>query len=695
MDRRFFSKCLAAALVSTALHAKDIPFPKQFSVHIENPVYANGVLSTDEGGTVEAKGLRIQAKHIEYTDVKETQKIIAEGDLCLDLQGRIFVGKRLEYDFHTNTGVMYGGKTAFNLWYMGGDEIRFHSDNSFSIINAYITTSETDSHEWDILVKDVHIDKDLTLEAKNVFFRANDFPLLWLPYYTSDLHEPKDSPVRYFVSWDKGQGPQLSMRYRVFSWEDFSFFVRAGYRFFKGPQAAIESEYRSPNKRSEFLTKNFYAYDTFWNDDDPNKRRHRFRIQGRYDSTALNEKTIAHITWDKLSDRNMALDFKSDDFELNTLQRTQVLIRHFEKNWLTGLNFRPKLNSYQGFKQELPTVEVDVRPQVLGQTGVIFDNRFSAAYLDYSFSDDIDNVIPNFESGRFSTQNRLTRPFHLGGLVLAPQVGFDGIYYTSDKDHSSAFQAILVYNACAKAPLSRKYSQYTHIVEPFATFKGLTGPTVGTNEVFIFSLKDGFHSLNQLDIGVKNALYKKDSPIHLPDFRIDVHAVGFFSDDTYSKTFPKAYSHFEWNLENLTLFSDIAWNFQESVLEHANAGVSWTVNKYYAMDFEYRYRSKFDWRKDDHQNYILDVSRPISELENTPISDRRSTFLARLQLELAPMWTLQAEGHFGWGRSNEPGYSEAKVDLITRLNSAWLAKLTYMHTVRDDQFKVSFMMAEY
>ncbi len=68
---------------------------------------------------------------------------------------------------------------------------------------------------------------------------------------------------------------------------------------------------------------------------------------------------------------------------------------------------------------------------------------------------------------------------------------------------------------------------------------------------------------------------------------------------------------------------------------------AWTINENAAFTFEFRHRSKFDWKKSDYDNYILDIARPIDELLHSPL------------------WTAHLESHIGTGRKNDPDFKLA------------------------------------
>lgn len=677
---------LFCLLLSISLYARD---DAQFTINLKDPTYKDGVISTYEGGVISSPDLRIQAKTIEYTNKVENeqpiQEVYAEGNLMVDYGGRIFVGEKLTYDFIRKTGTVINGRTNIDVWFMGGEIITLNPDRSFYIQNAYVTTSESQKMDWEIHSRKIHITKNAQLTTENMTFRFFNTPIFWLPSFKSNLKTFSDFPVRYNVSWETGQGPKLSMRYRIYSWDQFSLFARVDLRPKRGFSGALESDFLSNNKRTMFQTKNYIAHDTFYNNTHPNRKRTRFRLQGIFESGNTRESMWTYMSYDKISDRNMPGTFKRDDFELNTRKRTELIVRNFESHTITGINFRPRINSFQGMKQELPTTFLSVKPFTLPKTGVIFQNRFKAAYLDYASANPIEIFVPDFHAMRLETHNAIYRPLDLHFLTITPLIGFRGIYYNNNPRKESIGQAIFNYELDINSSLTKNYFYGTHTLQPYFLYKGLSKPSSRADDYFIFSIQDGFHRLSEIKLGINNFFYLTNHHLFEPNFAADLYVYSFFSDNTLQKTIPKAALDLTWNFLSLSLESKTGWDIENKVLNHANVLFRWTINVDIAFNMEYRHRSRFDWRKDDHENFVLDVTRPIPELLNSPLSDGRNAFLTKLELKIAPQWICRIQSHTGWGRKDEPSYNEATIDLITILSSSWRLKVSYAHRVREGQ----------
>lgn len=663
------------------------PTPQEFEINLKNPVFSHGVITTTEGGVVSAEGIRIQARNIEYTNRVENgiavQKIIADGDLLIEYGGNAFVGQRLEFDFLTRTGVLYDGRTFSGIWFLGGEKIELKDDGSYLIYNAYITTCESQDRDWEIHTGMIQITKDRLLTANNIQFRFIKIPLFWLPKFKSNLKLSKDTPIRYKLRWDKGLGPRLSMRYRVFSNEDTKIYFRFDYRLSRGPGAALEGEYYSPDDRTIFLTKNYAAYDKEESDEHGNKR---YRLQGLFHTSSKDQKTQVHAVYDKLSDDQMPGDFKSDDFEINTQKRTLLLIDHNEENLLTRFRLQPRINRFQSLNQELPLIFAGARPFTLGNSGILFHNMINLGYLDYIFRDKFDDLIRNQHAFRLETQQLLYRPIPIQRLILTPHVGFTGIFYNNSPEKKSAGQAIGTYGFLAQTFFSRRFDTFKHMVEPYINFQGYTHPTVRVDRYFIFNIDDGYNTLNLMKVGIRNTFFRNVRSLFSPRFMIDLFSTAYFDDRTYNKTFPKTYLNMSWSHPSYALYGNFAWNQEEQVLDYSNMRADITVNENVAFGLEFRHRSSFDWRKGDHENFFLDVTRPIHELLRSSLSDRRNTFLTKLQLRITPKISLNFQSHVGWGRKHEPSYNEEKIELLTILACRWRLKLALTRMPNDVRF---------
>ncbi len=663
--------------------------PNELIVDLRNPSYINGILTTHEGGVIKGEDIRIQAKTIQYIKRvekgKPVHKIEADGDLMIQHNNKIYVGDELEYNFITKTGTIFEGKTFAAPWYLGGDKIDLFPDGNYTVKNVFITTCENRDSSWDIHAGSVSVKDKNLLKAKRVRFRFFKFPAFWLPSFKVNLKKFMAKPlIKYKVNWDKSSGPRAGIRYQLYSWKEFCLFARLDYRLNMGWGGAIETEYYPENQKTKFETKNYLASDVIPKD---LKKKRRYRVQGVYHSISPTEKTTLDITWDKFSDIRMPSDFKSDDFELNTAKRTELIFRH-EENELLGIFYaRPRLNPFFTVKQEIPSFYVSMRPFQIPYANIISYNYVKTSYLDYSYSDKLSPSLQDFHSARLEAHQELYRPIYINSFTFTPFIGVHGIYYNNNPLNSASVgQGLILYGGKFNTHIYRKFKRHKHIIEPYLVYKGISTPTRKVDQYYVFSIQDGYNRLNQMQIGLKNQIFSIAKNKSMPSLDIDLYTNLFFASNTIPSTIPKVYLDLKWNLPSLYFLTQTAWNIHYNILDFSNLRLGWTVNRDVAFTLEFRYRSPYDWRKANHDNFILDVSRTEDTLRDSPISDKRNTILTHAFLRLNPYWTCHIESHHGWNRYKEPFYNEYKFDLFTMLSTSWKVRLSYQHTTTDDRF---------
>lgn len=664
-------------------------YGEEITVDLRNPTYQNGILYTDEGGVIQGDDFRIQARAIQYTQKKEgdqeIQRIEAEGDLLIQYKGKVYTGSELEYDLITKTGTIFQGRTAAAMWFVAGDEITLKSDGSYKVKNVSITACENKDSSWDLHAFRVNVLKEELFEAKRIRFRWLKLPLLWFPSLKLNLKKFREPIFRYTVNWDKGQGPRAAIRYQLYSWSDFAFYGRLEYRWRTGWGGALETEYFPEHKRTTFVTRSYLGKDRLQTAPDAMRR---YRLQGAFNSISEDEKTTTALIWDKYNDVRMPTIFRPDDFEVSTAKKTYFYIRHREEAAITSFRVRPRANTFESIKQDLPSAYANIHSRAMGNTGIYNFLSMKAAYVDFAYSDDLVRHLPDFHSGRIEVREKMQRPISIGAVTLTPFAGFHGIFYSNSPSHEMKTLGVLQYGFDLFARGEKRYSRYKHVVEPYLSYHALTHPTVDPDDHYIFSIADGVNQINQIQSGIRTLLFSKRRPCKEASFSADIYANAFFKDPTIPQFIPRCYLLLNWRLPSLHFTFHNCWNIRHDTLDFSKARLLWTVGENVALTFEARYRSKFDWRKADHESFILDVTRTETQLLLSPLSDRRITFLSNIFIRLNPLWESQISLISGFYRMDEKPYTQVKVDLSTWISSSFRARVSYSHIRKDD--RISF-----
>lgn len=658
------------------------------NVDLREPIFENGVLRTEKGGVIQGSDIRIQARKIQYTKKKQGDETItlieAEDDLIVEFNQYIFVGKRLEYDFHTRSGILYDGRTALEPWFFGGERVYLNADGSYVIHDAFVTTSENYHPEWGILANQAKVTKHHLLTAKDVQFMACKVTLLKLPFFKANLNSIFDQPIRYEVRAGS-QGPRVSVAYEIFSWNGFKSFARLDYRLQRGFGGGFENYYKSEDGLEKFQSISFIARDAKSNDHHDVAIRYRF--QGIYHKEILDKKITIDLMYDKLSDKEMATDYKERGLDIEAAGRTQLIARKETENWITNFLTRARINNFQTVKQELPTFETNIIPFKISDTGIISENQFKISYLDFRYANSVRDSH-NYRSTRFSYSNRFYRPHVIGSFTVTPEIGGLMIYEGNSPHGGPSTVGLGLFAIEATTRFHKFYPHYKHVISPFARYEYYTFPTSSPKQHYIFDIDDGWYKLNILRFGVNQNFYLKDHNGLINRFlEADIWANAFFDTDTIPQTIPKMYSKFSWNsFYTVKHTCCTGYDFEMRQLDHFNLRTEWTVNADLAIAAEYRHRSAFDFRKADPYNFFVDAFHTVERLRRSQMSDRRDTFLLHFFYRLHPNWSVELESRHGWNRHFEPNYNEFQVDVRGKLWSAWNVKVSYQHLEDDDRF---------
>ena len=658
-------------------------------IELKDPIVTKNCVYCEQGGVLNTEDLRIQAKNISYFTNEAGEKIVkASGDLFIIYRKKYFLADSMTFNLNQQQGVLQNANGFAEGVFFGGKEIALHEDGTLDADTAYVTTSDSTDPEWSVQAKTIHMDEKYQINAKKVSVNVAKYPILDLNHYSMGVNsrfKKKEARIKSRVLWEKGQGPMLFTRLAAIDTEQLKLFLRGEYRMIRGGGGAMELDYATEDKKQSLQLRNFYAYDSFSNDKNPNKLKSRYRLQGIYKGKSLNDQIELFARWDALSDKNMRSDFPTQLFELSTLERTEGYIKAYYDSAYSSLYTRPRINQFRGFKQELPTLTVAVKPLYLGNTQAVLENYLRFGYLEYSYADNLEHLVPSFRSGRLETRQSLYRSFQWGPITFFPKADFKGIFYSNNPKGQTIGQALVHYNFNTFASFEKPFENYLHLVEPYANFSGYTEPTASNEEVYIFSIQDGYHHLSELKIGIKNQLSTLKEFTPLPTLTNDLYAYNFFHTQAFNQIFPKIGMNTCANFSKMTLATFVGWNFQDNLLDFANLKLGCTLNDYFAFTAEIRHRGDYYWRKNNYTNNLLDVSRSRASLENSPLSDHRTTFRCKWQLQIAPLWTLRILNHVGW-RPNKPFYHESKIELQTLISNTARLNFSYTRTVRTNQF---------
>jgi len=676
---------LASTSSNTDAIIEDI-VTKDLQIDLKDPTFKDGALETSKGGVVSSEELRIQAMNVRYTkkqleDGTSIVQLHAEDSLLIEFKDRIFIGKSIDYDFITKTGVIIDGRTAIEPWFVGGDKIDLLANGSYKIHNGFFTTSENAEPEWKISFDNTTLTKNNDFLASCIRFHWQYYPYISFPKLRANLNDITDMPIRFYTSLGGKLGPKATIVYKFYANNGWKNFLRFDYRLNRGPGIGVESRYRSTDGKTTFQGVNYVARDSSFQNP---REKTRYRVQGRYLSLFAQDKISLDITYDKLSDQEMPSDYSYSSIDLKYAGITRLQSRWQEKKWISNFFTTVRVNNFQSLKQELPSYEVQWKPFSIGTTGIISDNRFRAGYLDYKYAKEVHDAH-DYHSLRIEYFQRAYRRLTFGPLYVTPEASILSIFYENPRLRDKRWLNMGLFSIESSMPLYRQFTAGKHVLTPYLDYRYYTKPTVSPNEHYIFDIEDGWSYLNLMQMGVRNQFYWKGaSPCWNKHIAVDFYANGFFDTKTQPVLVPKAYAKATWQMNPYMKTSiNTAWDFQFHYLDHINLRADWTLSDDFAISTEYRHRSPTAWRKADPTSFMLESFRTTEALLNSPLSDRRDTLLLRCCYRFSPTWITEFQLRHGWNRKRQPNYTEYECDLIGVIQRAWQLRLSYQRKEND------------
>ena len=642
-------------------------------VDLVDPVYADGVLSTDSGGVIKTDEIRVQAKSIRYNNTEGERKLFASGDLLINYSGRFFVGSEIEYDFETSTGIVKDGISDVGKLFVKGGEIKFTPDGKFEIDKASVTSGESRECQLFLCADKVVSNDDGIARAEGISPKAYDVPLMWVPFGSVDtgMKPEKSQPARFKLTWESGSGPLFIYNQQLLDHENMKASVRGELRSFKGLAGAVDSDHHFFANQYVVQTRNFYAHDTFKGKGNisPTGSRHRYRLQGRCATKFENSKIDSYAMWDFMCDKDMKNDYQIQN-DLGNGGRTEGMIRFRQDDISVKMFANPRINNFQYITQELPSLTVSSQPYSLG-AGLFFEEFFKLSMLNQLYPNYVEPKVVGCESARVEACHRMYRSFSIGPLVCTPSVGVRDVYYSKSRDGSGVNNFAFNYGFESRMRFLKNYGGFTHSVCPFVDFEGIASRW--SDNTFIFQLDDAFGNINQVKCGLKNCFFTQNLG---SSFDFDVGLCSVFG----KKTISRPYIDCRYGVSQTELQGKIVFCDRKGGVDFVSSSIAHTVNEYFAFSTEVRYRGPYCLRKADKQNYLLDLTRKQSELVNSPLSDSNVAILTKCQMELPAMCVVQLQNYVGW-RDKLGIYNETKVDIKTVIYNMFQLKLSYSRTL--------------
>lgn len=622
-----------------------------------------GIMDVEDGVLHIHDDLRLQANKAYVENRTDCGiKIVAHGNVMVNYRGKILICDYLEYYEDTDSCLLTNGRCSLYPWFIGGSTITI-SPSSIIIHKGYISTSEGPQKHICLSGDYLKYSSDSVLSMGPSRLSICNTPVLLLPQISIMPMEIPKPPITFRGGSGGFLGSYLGVSYSPISKKHCSTTLFLDSFFKHGIGLGYNMRFSSQENPSNAINiKSYYAHRLAI---DSSGAKDRYRLHG--DFTFSKER--AHLAGEfHLSDSwETVADIFPNNFSLKNTGPTEVSLSWRDNNLFGKMTSSVKVNSFQNVKQELPQAILHHRPVRIRRSRIFLENRLEAGFLDFHFSSNIPGS--NFSSWRFSSAHKVYRGLVLPIGTLTPSLSGTAIYYTRMLSPNAAHcQLSGSLSFDYRVALQKEYRHARHIVEPFCSFLKTTRPVLSSDEPHIFSIKDAFHSINLLHVGLESKVLNKHStPSHLKLWTT------YIFDEPHAKdTFPKTACWFSLplTLQN-TLSLDAEWIWKKSRWDHFNVIWEWILNDNLGLTLEFLHRSKYGFIKCAKDNYTLDVSRSLDTLLASPLSDRRNLITGKLFVRPHPHWNYNLNLRYGWHRPDSPSYLEYQMILGHKIFEHW------------------------
>ncbi len=657
-------------------------------IDLRNPIYLDGLLQTEEGGVIQTSDLRIQAKKIHYLNQKDQCTIYGEGNLLIDYQEWVLTGDAFFYDLRTKTGYLLNGKTAAPPWFIGSRRMELRENGDLFVFGGYLTTSEGPSHDVQLLAPRIRLSNRRVVAAKDLMLMVKNVPLFWIPGVKFNVKSLDQSPFSVQFGWGGFMASYISVLYHFLDWNDLNAYARVDGFFQHGIGLGIDTRYHPKHSVTEWYSRNYWVHDLAIDTPVP---RNRWRYQGSFSDAPYNRQIKLKACYDFVSDAQMANQYVIQDFDLKTAGRTQLELKRQDPHWIAQFATKVRVNSFQSLNQELPSFHFNWHPIELAQSGILFSGDADASYLHYMFSKDV-TPSGGFNAGRLAVNPLIYRPFTYGCWSVTPEIGGKGIYYTDSPSGDAVGQAAFLLGVKCQGRAYGQLGSVTHTVSPYLNYEFFSSPRVSSDRHYLFTIQDGLGKLERFRFGMRNSLFCCDSALLTRPLWIDLWGNLFIKEGV---AFPdqKAYLDIEYKpLRTMTFAMTSGWDFTQHVMDRVNPRLDWTLSEHLAVAAEFRYRTKYAWRKADFYNFILENVRTLDQLLDSALSDQRKTFLLRAFWRLHPDLGVTFDLRHGWDRVGQPNYTEYSATLDSILFSHWRFQFVLEKRESDVRYRMSLRL---
>jgi len=604
----------------------------------------------------------------------ETGEAHAEGNVVLTRGTDVWRGARLDYNLKTGVGVaenltfdappfrVVGCKTAEKKT---GDLYIFTDTKVTTCTNAFPHC------HYHVRARRLEVVPDESVTARGATWYFGPVPVMYLPYWHRNLRD--HNGFRFVPGYGSKVGGfllsaysyplagslrgQTHLDYRTKrGWgggQDFDWDVLGGGRG-RGGLSMYYARDRDPWEQQE---------DPALSEVDRDRYRFDFR-----QAVAVTERDTVFARGQYLSDPDVLEDFFEDDYRRESEPDNHLVYAHRGNNYTVNVGARKRLNDFFTSVERLPETTVNFMRRELGASGLFYEGRTSAGYLQKSWAEREERA--DYSAFRFDTANMLYRPSrHFGFLNVVPRGGYRGTCYSATKKtvevtetrtvaksfsvvEPSGATSTVVRTVTETNVVARDIEQgagwrsrveagveaafkafktwqgadgsYRHIAEPYANYTLAPRPNLTPEQLYQFDEVDALDEEHHVRLGARNKIQVKQVGRSRDLLDADVYTICRIHREPGQDAVENLFFDSEMHpTEFLAVDIDGILDISETDVDRFNVRVRETVDGFSEWSAEYRFKKdessllsaeitflpKRAWTYNLYGRYELDGSR--------------------------------------------------------------------------------------
>jgi LPS-assembly protein len=509
---------------------KDIPVLDIFSSKQPADVEAVGdqIEYARNSKTITAKGnvvIRYEDTHItaDFAEVEtETKKVHAKGHVIVfKNETPIAEGEEIFYDFKNNSGRFPDGRALSLPWIVRGVDIHEVKEGVKIIRDGSVTTCDLKNPHYEVKAKKVTIYDGNKMVAQNIKLYVLGKPIFWWPYFVFPLQYGK-SPITISAGYSSRFGYYVETSKGISITKNVSGKLHADWRSRRGFGAGGDVKYNFENVIGEGIFKGYLTQDKRAPAiETPNpfstlERRRRGRIYWAHRSD-LDQNTNLILRYNRVADEYFLQEFFRRESQAEVDPQSFATMTHNNDKFGILTHVEKKMNSFEATVERLPEVRFDWKTQPFFHPGLYYENQYSFANLNRTFS----RIDENQNALRYDGYNEWSAPLKWKEIKLTPFFGLRGTEYSREReDDDSRFRVVYTEGADLRTHAYKTFSnvefdtlgievnQLRHVVEPNVQIRTQTS-TVSDERLHEFDSIDRIDDAHILTLGLENRLQTK------------------------------------------------------------------------------------------------------------------------------------------------------------------------------------------